>query len=167
MPEANQALSTDAWTKAEAKPISVEELDAIARECRSKRDAYEIAKSKSTDLYKIYEEAEGQLLTAMQQAGKRKYHVEGLGLFYFIEKLVVTTPETNEAKAKFFDWLRDKFGPTFLLDKQSINHQSLQKIYNDAYNEAKEAGSADTFAVPGLETPTANIDIGFRGEKNG
>lgn len=161
-----QSLSQEAWLSANAdKSVTTEMLDQMVKDMRSKRDVYEAAKAKATELYKSFEESEGQLLEALTKAGKRKYHVDGVGLVYFIEKLVVTTPKTLEAKRAFYDYLREAYGETFLLDKQSISHQSLQKIYNDAYNEAKDNGSADTFSIPGLDAPTAKVSIGFRKER--
>lgn len=161
----DQALDQSAWLAANAdKTITTEKLDEMVKEMRAKRDVYESHKAKATELYKEFELSEGALLEALNKAGKRKYHVEGCGLVYLIEKLVVTTPKTLEAKQKFFGYLRETLGDTFLLDKQSINHQTLQKIYNDAYKEAQEAGCADTFSIPGLDAPTAQVNIGFRRE---
>lgn len=160
------ALSQEAWANAAAnKEITTEMLDAAITKMKAARDIYEAAKAASTEKYKAFEELEGKVIEAMTQAGKTKYYVENLGTAYFITKLVVTTPKTNDAKQKFFDYLRDRYGSTFLLDRQSINHQSLQKIYNDCYEEEKEAGRGAEFSIPGLEQPTSQTNLGFRKEK--
>lgn len=159
------ALSQANWLEAEAdKTITTEELDQIVTRYRDARKVYESAKAKATELQKEQETLKGKVVEALTKVGKRKYFVDGIGLCYFIEKLVVTTPKTLEDKRKFFDWLKATFGDIFLLDKQSINHQSLQKIYNDAYNAEVEQGRGDQFTVPGLSAPTAEISLGFRKE---
>lgn len=161
-----QSLNPDAWAQAQSNPaITTEVLDKLVKEMKEARSLYEVAKARSTDLYKEFEAMEGKVVEALTQAGKRKYFVEDIGTVFFIEKLVVATPKTLEDKQKLFCFLRERHGETFLLDKQSINHQSLQKIYNDAYNEAVEAGVGAEFVVPGLLPPTANISLGFRKER--
>lgn len=166
MDDAKNALSQDTWAEANANPsITTEVLDGMITEMKKARDIYESAKTVSTNLYKEFETLEGKVIEALTQAGKRKYHVDGIGLCYFIEKLVVTTPKTIESKKLFFDYLQKQYGDTFLLDKQGINHQTLQKIYNDCYKEAVEAGVGEQFQIPGLDQPTAQISLGFRKEK--
>ncbi len=162
----DQALDQEKWLEADAnKAISTEELDVMIREMQKARGLYDAAKAKATELYKEFEVLEGKTIEGLTQAGKRKYYVDGVGVCYFIERLVVTTPKTLEDKRKFFDWLKAQYGETFLLDKQGVNHQSLQKIYGDAYNAAIEQGVGEQFAVPGLQPPTAVISLGFRKEK--
>lgn len=159
------ALNPEAWAQVEAKPISTQELDQMIIDMQKAWGLYEAAKAQSTELLKTYEKLEGSVIETLKGAGKRKYHVDGLGLAYFMEKLVVTTPKTLEDKKAFFAWLHSKYGDHFLLDKQSINHQSLQKIYNDSYQEAVEEGLGAEFSIPGLAAPTARISLGFRKEK--
>lgn len=163
--ETSNALDGKAWTEKTATSISVEDLDQLVKEMRKKRDIYEAAKAKSTELYKEYEQLEGAVVEALRQAGKKRYHVDGLGTATVVEKLVVTTPKTLEDKRKFFEWIKAKFGDTVLLDKQGINHQSLQKLYNDAYDEAVERGEGHLFSVPGLQPPTNYPELRFTKEK--
>ncbi len=166
MENANDVLSQESWAEASANPsITTEILDQMITEMTKARAVYESAKAVATERYKEFETLEGKVIEALTQAGKRKYHVDGIGLCYFIEKLVVTTPKTVESKKNFFDYLRKQYGDIFLLDKQGINHQSLQKIYNDCYKEAVERGEGAEFQIPGLEQPTTQISLGFRKER--
>lgn len=160
--ETNTALNPNAWTQAEAKSISTEDLDNLVLDMKRKRDAHDVAKAKSTELYKEAEKAENALLEALRLAGKKKYHVDDIGTASVIEKLVYRVPPTIEDKAKFFEWLSTRHGPKFLLDKQSVNSQSLQKICNDAFNEEIEAGRGAEFKIPGLADPTPNFTLSFR-----
>lgn len=166
MNQEGQVVTQEQWMQAQTtKTISTDEVDQLVMRVKLTKDIYEAAKAKSNDLEKEYREAKRQVIDAFTTIGKKKYYVDGVGTCYFIEKLVVKTPKTLEDKQKFFDFLKEKHGETFLLDKQGVNHQSLQKIYNDLYDEAVENGCGDTFNVPGLEAPTSDITLGFRKEK--
>lgn len=158
----NTATNPEAWAKAEAKSISTEDLDNLVLDMKRKREIYEVEKSKTSELYKEYERAEGALLEALRLAGKKKYHVDDIGTASVVEKLVFRVPPTIEDKVKFFEWLEKRYGHTFLLDKQSVNSQSLQKICNDAFNEETEAGRGAEFKIPGLADPTPNYSLSFR-----
>lgn len=162
MSQTQEALSQEAWIKAEAKPISVQQLDELVVDYKRKRTEYETAKSKATDLQKIQAQAEGALLEALRSSGKKKYHVDGLGTASVVEKLVYRVPGTLADKTEFFSWLEKRYGHTFLLDKQSVNSQSLQKICNDAFTEEIEAGRGAEFRIPGLVDPTPNYSLSFR-----
>ncbi len=159
--------SAEAWQEAigATTTVTTEVLDGLISDLGDKRKAYDQAKAASTEMYKVMDEAERKVIEAMNQAGKRKYFVDGVGTVYFSEKLVVPTPKTIEQKTIFFAWIKNMYGETFLLDKQSVNHQTLQKIYNDAYDEATVKGGGAEFSVPGLEEPTAQVTLNFRKEK--
>lgn len=163
----NEAVqSQEQWLEASATgQITVEQLDALMREMHEKRAAYDAAKEASTALYKVFDDAERRLITALTQAGKRKYFAEGIGTVYFSEKLVVPTPKTIEQKVLLFDYIRKEFGDKYLLEKQSIHHQTLQSLYNESFKEAVENGKGEGFHIPGLEQPTAQISLNFRKDK--
>lgn len=155
------------WEEAAATgAVTVEQLDKMVKEYNDKYAEYEAQKAISTQLYKDAEVLEGKLVEAMEQAGKSKYYVEGVGTVYFSDKLVVPTPKTNEDKKKVFTWLREKQGDTVFFATVSINHQTLQKLYNTALEEAVNAGEdASLFHIPGLQTPTSMRSLNFRKEK--
>lgn len=158
--------TTQDWLEAGAnQAITTEMMDQLVKDMREKREAYDAAKEEATQKYKVFAEAEGKLIEAMTQAGKRKYVVDGVGTVFFVEKLVVPTPKTNENKLLFFDFIKQEYGQDFLNEKLSVHHQVLQKIYNEAFKEAKDRGEGDTFTVPGLEAPTQMISLNFRKEK--
>lgn len=164
--EAQVAPSQDQWMDAAAKgtTVTTEQLDGMVNDMRAKREVYEAAKEKASELYKTFDEAERLLIAALQSAGKRKYHVDGVGLVFFVEKLVVPTPKTVEQKDLFFAWIEKEYGVTYLKEKLSVHHQVLQSLYNNAFKEAQEKGDAENFQVPGLEQPTTQISLNFRKE---
>ncbi len=159
-------MNQEAWNEVAGQNsgITVQMLDELITTYQKVYKDYEAAKKVSTELYKIAEEMEGKVVEALQLAGKSKYVVEGLGTVYFMDRMVVPTPKTIENKKMLFDYLRSRHGDTFLLDKLSINHQTLQKLYNDEVKEALEGGNT-AFTVPGLEQPTSMRSLGFRKER--
>jgi hypothetical protein len=161
------APSLEDWSKlqGEGSGVTTQMLDELTVTMQEKRKIYEEAKQISTDKYKDYAEAEGKLVEAMQLAGKTKYVVEGLGTVYFVTKMVVPTPKTIEQKKKLFAYLREKHGEVYFYDKVSVNHQTLQGVYNSDYAEATEQGKGDMFQIPGLDLPTPQISLNFRKEK--
>ena len=162
----NQAHeSLENWSAPTPQALSVEELDTLVTLTNAKKEQYASAKAISNKLNEEYEALEAKVLEAFVASGKKKYHVAGLGLFYTITRLTVKTPKTLEQKLAFFDYIRKTKGETFLLDKQSINHQSLQKIYKDDFEAASEAGTGAEFIIPGLEAPTADVSLGFSKER--
>lgn len=160
-------LSADQWMEETAKSssITVEELDRRVQLYSKKRREYEDAKAISSRLHGEQEELESKLIEALELAGKSKYVVEGHGTVYFSDKLTVKTPKTIADKKALFLHLRNQYGEMFYLDKISINHQTLQKLYNDAFKEhVEEKGNSD-FHFPGLEAPTNVRTLNFRKEK--
>jgi hypothetical protein len=156
-------VDPSAWAEEQSKGsgITTLELDEMITELRVLRDLYEQKKEASTKAYNDYAALEGKVVEAFQQAGKSKYVVEGLGTAYLINKLVVPTPKTVEQKKAFFKYLREKHGEVVFWDKVSVNHQTLQGIYNSDAAEALEAGDA-MFSIPGIDKPTTQTSLGFR-----
>ena len=113
--------------------VTTQMLDTLVEDMQKKRAVYEESKKGTSALYNEYAEAEGKLVEAMQLAGKTKYVVEGIGTVYFVNKLVVPTPKTVEQKKLLFAYMRDKHGETYFYDKVSVNHQTLQGVYNSDY----------------------------------
>lgn len=160
-------VTADEWMKEQGKSggVTTEQLDKLAQEYQAAYAAYEVQKEASTLAYKKAEELEGKLVEAMELAGKQKYHVEGLGLYYFSDKMTVKTPKTNEDKKQLFNYLKAKHGPEYLMTVTSINHNTLQSLYKAEFEAATEAGTGETFHLPGLEAPTNMRSLNFRKEK--
>lgn len=159
--------TAEAWAELQGSGsgVTTQMLDTLVSEMQKKRAIYEDAKSIASEKYNEYAEAEGKLVEAMQLAGKTKYVVEGVGTVYFVNKLVVPTPKTVEQKKLLFKYLQDKHGETYFYDKTSVNHQTLQGIYNSDWEESKESGNGDVFSIPGLDQPTSQISLNFRKER--
>lgn len=164
-------MSVDAneWMEAasEGSGITTKELDEHAQAYQAAYAEYEKSKAHTSQLYKEAERLEGKMVEAMELAGKTKYQVDGVGTFYFINKMVVTTPKTNSEKKALFDYIKETHGDDFYLATLSVNHQTLQKLYNTDFEAAKEKNPDDaaTFHIPGLQPPTNMRSLGLRGEK--
>lgn len=165
------APNLDAWNAEVAKTSSVtlEQLEALITDYRKKREEAEKFRIEKTKIEKEHSEAQARLLNAMQELGKTKYLVEGVGTLYLIDKAVVTTPKTIEDKKAFFAWLRAEYGEAVMMEKIGVNHQTLQSLYNAAAEEHRakcekegKLEEAAIFTVPGLQPPTNERSVGFR-----
>jgi hypothetical protein len=169
--QAAQGISQDEWMKEAASDtkITVEELDSLCSEYKAALEVYQSAKAVSDVAYKEQERLKGKVVEALEQAGKSKYVVEGIGTFYFIDKMSVKIPKDLDQKKAFFKYLHDTYGDTVYWDKVSVHSATLNSFYNaelEQFNEKAKAGlvSGD-FHIPGLEAPTAMRSLGLRSEK--
>lgn len=170
-----QAMPTpEAWGEvvASASGITTETLDKLAHELNEAEARYDEAKEVSTDLYNKARDCEQRLVEALNQAGKRKYVVEGIGTYFFEERYSVKTPKTIEEKKAFAEYLKEKGGEVYFWDKFSVNSNSLQAIYKGDHKEylekCKKEGTpekAALFAIPGLEAPTLTINLKMLSER--
>lgn len=142
--------------------ITTEQLDLQIRHMKDADLAYKAAKTISNELYAEYQTKQQQLITMMRSANKKKYHVDGLGTASVVEKLKVKVPKSLEAKQALYDWIIAKDGNDGLLAQTTVNYATLQRIYNEAFEEAKIAGTLDTFKVDGVDTPEAEYSLSFR-----
>lgn len=153
------------WDEAQqaASPITVEELDAWAQKWKKATEEYQAASAASTELYKVKEELEGKLIEAMNQAGRQKYFVEGIGLVGFSKRMSVQTPKTMADKQALAAWMQEKYGKEFFWDKFSVNSQTLGSMYNKEYELFEErcevTGVSEQFHIPGLAPPVAKIGL--------
>lgn len=154
------------WDQAEqdASPITVEQLDEWGRKWKKAKQDLEVASAHKTELEKVKEEIEGKFVEALNQAGRKKYHVEGIGLVGFWTRMSVQTPKTIADKQALAKYMEEKYGKVFFWDKFSVNSQTLQSFYNkefEIFEEKSEAqGPQETaFHIPGLAPPVAKIGL--------
>lgn len=153
------------WDEAQqqASSITVEELDAWALKWKQASEKYQAAASAATELYKEKEELEGKFIEALNQAGRQKYYVEGIGLVGFSKRMSVQTPKTIQEKQALAAWMQEKYGKEFFWDKFSVNSQTLQSMYNKEYELFEErcelTGVSEQFHIPGLAPPVAKIGL--------
>lgn len=144
------------------KTITTEELDQAVELMRSLETEYKSAKEISTQAHHVLQEAKATLIHMLQNAGKSKYHVDGLGTASLVTKLKVRTPKDLVAKDLLFKYIKDNYGDDGVLSYASVNYQALNKFYNDEFEIALADGRGDDFSIPGLETPDSEVSLSFR-----
>lgn len=161
-------MDINEWMEAQSEgtSITVEELDTLCKEFKEAQEVYQSAKAVSDAAYKEQERLKGKVVEAMELAGKSKYVVEGIGTFYFSDKMSVKVPKDLENKKAFFKYLHDTYGPVVYWDKISVHSATLNSFYNaelEQFNEkAKQGLVSGDFHIPGLEAPTAMRSLNVR-----
>ncbi len=143
--------------------ISLGDLDTLIKEWKLARERYEEFKKVATEANDKADALKEKVLATLQAAGKKKYHVDGLGLVYTSTKYTVPTPKDNGCKRLLFDYINNAHGPEALTAMLSIHHQTLNSFYNKEAEIAAKEGIAD-FSIPGLDQPVATSTLSFRAE---
>jgi maleate cis-trans isomerase len=153
-----------------AGTISTATLDAIANEYNAAWDAHATAKAIESELRKAAEEMESKLISALEQAGKQKYFVEGMGTFSFSTRMSVQTPKTIEQKQLLAKYLEEHGGKALFWSTFGVNSNTLQAFYKaefEAHQEqAEQNGTAEPFNIPGLDAPTAMKSLRLTKERS-
>ena len=142
--------------------ITTEELDEAVKAMSSAKTEYEKKKAISDEAYHTYQNGRAKLIAMMQSANKSKYSVDDVGTISISTKLKVRTPQTPEAKGEFFAWLNGQFGADGFLTYVGINYQTLQSLYNKEFEAATDEGLADSFTIPGIDSPQSEPSLSFR-----
>lgn len=145
--------------------ITTENLDQMISVMAELKGNYEELKKQSDEAFKLYEKARGQVIAALSASNKSKYFVDGIGTVSLVEKLKVRTPQSIEEKGEFYKWLNQKFGADGFLSYTGINYQTLNSLYNQEFDKAREEGKADSFNIPGVQQPDTEISLSFRQKK--
>ena len=171
-----EQVSADAWAEQASvnSGITTEELDRRALDYNEAWDAYEKQKKIASELYDKAVVLEGKIVEAMEQAGKRKYFVEGVGTFSFVEKMSVQTPKTVEDKIALARFLEESGGKNYFWDKFGVNSNTLQALYKAEFENFKDkcekegrAADAAAFLMPGVGAPTLMRSLKLTADKKG
>jgi phage/plasmid-associated DNA primase len=155
-----EAPSLSEWQEATAQEISTADLDKMVAEMQEAWAVYDVKKKESTALLQKYEEIEAKVLSTLKSANKSKYHVDGLGTVYIINKKTVRVPKTISEKEALFKYLQSK-GREFMMGMLTVNSQTLNAFVNQELANAAKKGDA-SFSIPGIEQPVTQESIGFR-----
>lgn len=140
--------------------ISLEQMDQAVKDLRKMKDTYSLESTKVKELYAQVKEAESKVVSLLQQAGKSKYVVEGVGSVNLQETMSVQTPKTPEQKEAFFNWLREEMGHDGYLTYATVNSNSLNSLYKQKAEEYGERG--EVLEIDGLEAPTSYTKLSLR-----
>lgn len=153
------------WDEAAQKSatITTEELDQWAAKYKELEDEYESKKEIASEAYERLSVMEGKLAEAMDQAGKTKYHIPGIGEVQRTSRKSVQTPKSIEDKQAFAKELERRGGKVMFWNTFGVNSQTLQSFYKNAFAEheklCEESGEPTDFSIPGLGAPTATASI--------
>jgi len=142
--------------------ITTEDLDKLVSIMKAAKSAYEIAKAQSDSLHKEYNEYRSKVIKALMATNKSKYFVDGVGTVSLVEKLKVRVPNDLQDKANFFNWLTRTMGEEGFLAHVGVNYQTLNSLYNQEFDKAKQDGTADNFKIPGIGDPESETTLSFR-----
>ena len=140
--------------------ISLEQMDNAVKVLRELKDVYLAENAKVKELHDAYKQQEARVISLLQQAGKTKYVVEGIGQVITTESLYVPTPKTPEQKQAFFNWLREELGEDGYYTYATVNSNSLNSLYKQKVEEYGERG--EILDIEGLEPPTSHVKLSLR-----
>ncbi len=138
-----------AFSPEDLPDLTEPEWQALALQIKEQRARYELA-----DQLASVEQRSLQALQSKMIAYMNKYNVKSrtfpeCGLFTVNVKAVVDTPKDYEQKKAFFEWLQAK-GEVNFITTLSVNHNTLQTLFNDEFKLAAEEGRSVGFQIPGI-----------------
>ena len=144
------------WEKAasEASGITTEALDAKVLDMLKKRAEYEAKKEEASNLYKEYEQAEYELLETLQQCGKTKYIVEGVGTASVGMKKSTQVPKDVNSKREMLAYFQG------LGEMEYLNFVSVNSMTLNSYINAQLENDPD-FTIPGVGPQTISPTLRF------
>ena len=142
------------------RSITTEELDHVVAKLQGAKLLYEEAKEQSDKMFAQYDSIREQLVNMLVSCNKKSYKVDGIGTVTVKEQAKVQTPKLPEEKAEFFKWLKEELGADGFLTYATVNHNSLNSLYNLKSEEYAERG--ENFTMPGVGAPTTEKILSFR-----
>lgn len=158
--------SAEQWMEESAtKTLTLEEMDALLTENQELWAIHDEIDKRKKEAYKLAEESDEKIMSALKAAGKDSYKVDGLGTAGIRAKLSVCVPKTIEAKRIFVKYLQKQLGPDGALAMLTVNSNTLNSWYSEKFDEAaaaaKKTGKALDFEIPGIEAPTTRETLYF------
>lgn len=154
------STSLDEWNAVGAKPLDMVEMDALVKKSVEAWAKYDAQKKLSSEAFNAAEMVDLQILEALKQAGKSKYHVDDVGTISIDAKTVVRVPNTIEAKQAFFQYLAENLTEEAMTAMMTVNSNTLNAWYKEKLDEASSKGILG-FSVPGIEQPTMREGLRF------
>ena len=139
--------------------ITIEEIEATAKQMADKRIECEELKKPLTQANKELEEIEQKLVAMLKEVGKDSYRSE-FGTATRVTKWRVNLPQ-GEDKLKFFEFLKER---GVYENMATINSNTLNSFYMEQWENAKKDDpmAALNFSLPGISEPKAYETLSFR-----
>ena len=139
--------------------ITTEQLDAAVKKLVELDADMEAKKKVYREADEKYETQRSYVLSLLQETGKTKYHVDGVGTVSMAIKTAVKVPKDPSDKRAMIDYfLKLEEGhvyPAYL----SVNHNVLNSYINQQLEAEPE------FKMPGVSEKTETPELRFRKEK--
>ena len=132
-----------------AQTLTVAELDAKCEALFQKGLELDRIDEQRKSIQEQYTQLENQVIAYLEAFGKDKYQAH-FGTVSVVNRFSYKTPKTQEAREKFFNYLKTKGDYDALI---SVNSQTLNAYCKTELESAQERGDFN-FAIPGLEQPT-------------
>jgi hypothetical protein len=136
--------------------ITTQQIDEEIKLMMQAKEAYEKIHEEAKNLNAVYETCRERVIDILTRANKTSYKVDGLATVSRFTKFIVKTPKTNEEKAQLFKWLKDNMGAEGFLAYTTINHNSLNSLWNSEFEKATDKTA---FNIPGVGAPVAEENI--------
>lgn len=137
--------------------LTIKELEELCQLCFNAREQIdEIEKELALKVSEL-EGLKTRLADYLIQLDKTSYD-SAFGKITVKNIFSVATPKTPEAKAQFFDYLKEK---GIFEDLISVNSKTLNAFYKQELQIAQEAGAVD-FKIPGLDEPFYKQSLSFK-----
>ena len=152
-------MTEESWAL-EHREVSTKELDDAVRAVKEARMEYDKASAVSDEKHRQVKDLEQKLVALLDASGKSIYEVEGVARATIVIKTAVTVPKDLEKKEAFFKWIENKFGKEGLLAYTTINYQTLNSLYNQEMEQARDRG--EDFSIDGIDLPTVSKVLQLR-----
>ena len=153
--ETNTTPNLDAWEQETAKEVSVEELDGLLTDYLEKKADYSEKAAITKEADALQKEAQAKLVSALNDANKKSWEIEGVGKATIANKYSIQVPKDLESKEALIEHFKNQ-GREVYLSKVSVNSRTL----NSYYNAEKE--NNPEFTLPGVGAPTVQQILQFR-----
>ena len=138
--------------------ISVSDFDSLCKQLfEQKAKVDEVGKVYDAEKEK-FEDIKSKILFIMEETEKTKYHLEGYGLIYSVNKFSVKTPKTLEEKKALGKYMNER---GIFWEYFSVNSATLNSFYEEEFEKAKEAGNID-WKLPGVGEPSFRTTLSIR-----
>tara|TARA_R100000234_G_C4915066_1_gene141588 strand:- start:159 stop:578 length:420 start_codon:yes stop_codon:yes gene_type:complete len=139
--------------------MTLKDLDALVKQMRDEYEKYSECRAQAAIHDRVCKRLKIEILDVLNENGKSKYHVDGLGMVSVKNNYKVTVPKNPEDKLKMLEYFKN-FGENIYADNVSVNYQRLNSWYNA---EVEEQGP--DFQIPGVGAPVIEQSISFRSSK--
>ena len=141
----------------ELDKVTVNELEELCSAIRDSRAECDRIKAESKNANEKLDGLEKKLMGCLTALGKDSYKSD-VGNFSINHRTSVRVPQGDD-RVVFFEWLKEK---GYYDSYVTVNSQSLNSLYRQEFDRAKEEGSLDSFSIPGIGEPTINEILSFR-----